>query len=327
MAGRRIPHFPIWVDDTLAYLQENPEPTIATGARFRLWLVAYRRGGRLRDDDKWLATWSGLSLRDWRRVREYVVSGWEYDAESKTFLIHRLAQEIERQNDLSAKAKANAEARWNACDRNAPAMRPHAIGNAECDRIRNASPPLPSKSLKKSSSDTSRIETTGPPGMSVDKSEDSSPRASAREESEPNGNPEPPVRPALNAEEGERLDGFRSRILDSKELAGHLGSIDRVIVAQLRRGAPCSAIEQGLASVLEHKPREPAAYLAKVLRIEVPNHHEAAAIARHGALKQAEARARSAPTTAAAHAEMEQLGGPLAAVLGSLASKVHNDSK
>ncbi len=165
-----------------------------------------------------------------------------------------------------------------------------------------------------------------PPARAAIRRQDSSPRASAREEAKPEASSERPTNvqrttgpPALTDDECERLDRLRNRILASKELDGHLESIDRVIVAHLRRGAPYGAVEQGLASVLEHTPRAPAAYLAKVLRVEVPNHHEAAAIARHQALKDAEARARSAPTAAVAHTELEQIGGPLAAVLGRIA--------
>lgn len=85
--------------------------------------------------------------------------------------------------------------------------------------------------------------------------------------------------PGLTEPEGERLDHLRRRILATRDLQRHAPAIDRVVLAQLRRGAPASAIEQGLVSLLEHNPRDPAAYLAKVLRVEVPNHHEAAAIA------------------------------------------------
>jgi len=85
--------------------------------------------------------------------------------------------------------------------------------------------------------------------------------------------------PGLTDEQGDRLDHLRRRILASQALQRHAQAIDRVVLAQLRRGAPASAIEQGLVSLLEHNPRDPAAYLAKVLRVEVPNHHEAAAIA------------------------------------------------
>ncbi len=85
--------------------------------------------------------------------------------------------------------------------------------------------------------------------------------------------------PALSEDDGERLDHLRRRILASQALQRHAQAIDRVVLGQLRQGAPISAIEQGLVSLLEHNPRDPAAYLAKVLRVEAPNHHEAAAIA------------------------------------------------
>lgn len=79
--------------------------------------------------------------------------------------------------------------------------------------------------------------------------------------------------PGLSDDDGERLDHLRRRILASQPLQRHAQAIDRVVLGQLRQGAPISAIEQGLVSLIEHRPEDPAAYLAKVLRVEVPNHH------------------------------------------------------
>ena len=314
MAGRKIPHFPIWVDDALGDLQENPISTLAVGARYRLWLIAYRRGGRLRDDDRSLAAWSGLSAAEWKRVKGEVVSGWIYEPDTGTFLIRRLAEEVERQNDLSAKAKSAAEARWkkDGCERNAPAMQPHP----DMLSTRNASPPPPPPPPNPIPPKLSEEILSSPDGATA--SDPHSPDSSARSRSpaqegtragpEPRVSGERPARPdpggghgrrrpggaragppanarrgtgppGLTDEQGDRLDHLRRRILASRDLQRHAPAIDRVVLAQLRRGAPATAIEQGLVSLLDHQPRDPAAYLAKVLRVEVPNHHEAAAIA------------------------------------------------
>ena len=143
----KAPRLPIWVDDMLAHLAETQEPPLATGIRFRLWLIAYRRGGRLRADRVHLACISGASLRQFTSVEKYILPGWEYDAETDTYIIRRIVEEIARVEDVSAKAKASIECRWKSSrsERNTPVLRPN--------EFRNTSPapaPSPAPAKKKS---------------------------------------------------------------------------------------------------------------------------------------------------------------------------------
>ena len=152
--GKVIPRLPIWVDDMLAHIAETREPTLATGARFRLWLIARRTGGRLRADDEALAQWSGVTEKQWEQVKPFIVGGWRYDDETNTYVIRRIEEEIERAADLSAKQRANAERRWNAT-----AM------PRQCDGIANAMPPpapAPAPALKREFSCESPPENSAP---------------------------------------------------------------------------------------------------------------------------------------------------------------------
>jgi uncharacterized protein YdaU (DUF1376 family) len=139
---RHINRLPLWVDDLLAMIAESGEPTLATGARLRLWLVICRRGGVIRADNSSLAKLSGLTLKQWKSVQGFILPGWEYDEVTQTYSVRRIVQEIERTGNKSAKAKASAEKRWmrTQCERNA---------KASCDGNANAmlSPaPAPSSS-------------------------------------------------------------------------------------------------------------------------------------------------------------------------------------
>jgi uncharacterized protein YdaU (DUF1376 family) len=261
---RSSPRLPVWVDDTLAHIAETQEPTLATGARLRLWLIAYRRGGRLRADDKQLARMSGTSGREWTRVRPYIIGGWIYDPETDTYIIRRIVEELERVGDASAKAKASAECRWKTqrCDRIASAVQTQCDGNA------SPSPsPSPSPALKKAPPTPSR-----PPDSSV--------RASAHPGETPEPKPGSREGPILTPEQTERIDQLRRRVQASSALRPHHSAIDRVLLEQLRDGAPFAAVEKALVSMLEHAPNHPAAYLAKILRVEAPNAHEAASVER-----------------------------------------------
>ena len=128
-AERHINRLPLWVDDLLAMITESGEPTLATGARLRLWLVICRRGGVIRADNSSLAKLSGLSLKQWKSVRDFILPGWEYDEETQTYSVRRIVQEIERTGNRSAKARASAEKRW---------MRTHSERNANASCERNA---------------------------------------------------------------------------------------------------------------------------------------------------------------------------------------------
>lgn len=67
---------------------------------------------------------------------------------------------------------------------------------------------------------------------------------------------------------------------------------DHVQIAQTVRDALYAdahpeAIRQGLEHLAKYSARDPAAYLAKILRVESPNKHEADAIAKAGEWKSA----------------------------------------
>ena len=172
ITDRHINRIPLWVDDLLAMIAESGEPTLATGARLRLWLVICRRGGCIRADNSSLAKLAGLSIRQWNSVRDFILPGWDYDPETQTYSVRRIVQEIERTGNKSAKAKASAEKRW---------MRTHTErnANASCERSAKAmlspSPsPSPAPSPKESLSHHSEVT---PPEKSVSEVTDTNSRS------------------------------------------------------------------------------------------------------------------------------------------------------
>lgn len=56
----------------------------------------------------------------------------------------------------------------------------------------------------------------------------------------------------------------------------------------MRETPPLDVVCKALDSTLAHGANDPCAYIAKILRVEVPNFHEAAAISRHHELEPAE---------------------------------------
>jgi len=158
---RIAPRLPIWVDDTLAHIAETGESTLVSGARFRLWLIACRRGGRLRADDESLARWSGLSISKWLKMKSIIVDSWIFDEDTQTYRIHRIEEEIERLADQSRKARASVESRWKKreYDRNTNVI------PSKYDRYTSPSPsPSPSPSLK----NKSLVADATPPGGGIE---------------------------------------------------------------------------------------------------------------------------------------------------------------
>jgi len=91
--------------------------------------------------------------------------------------------------------------------------------------------------------------------------------------------------PEVSPEQEAAIDRERKRV-HRKYPRDHL-DIDRVLRDALYADCHPGAIVQGLQRLIEYEADRPAAYLAKILRVESGNHHEADAIAQGDAWKQA----------------------------------------
>lgn len=216
----------------------------------------------------------------------------------------------------------------------------------------SSGPSGPSGSSEELSSDAPCRNSTGPTPESVDNSEDSSPRSIARgraqdpsartagvawakpQATRPGSAGSPPPRsraPCTSRFTDEQLvvlNRLRSRIrAPDSGIRPHADAIDRVLRYYIREGAPFSVVERGIAAILEHRPPNPAPYLSRVLAVEAPNYHELEALARHQALKDEEARERSGPAVALAQEELEQLNGPLSAVLARISARAKQNGR
>lgn len=91
--------------------------------------------------------------------------------------------------------------------------------------------------------------------------------------------------PEVSPEQEAAIDRERKRV-HRKYPRDHL-DIDRVLRDALYADCHPGAIVQGLQRLIEYEADRPAAYLAKILRVESGNHHEADSIARGGEWQQA----------------------------------------
>lgn len=109
MSGKR-PRLTLWIDDFEAHLFRSAEPTVATGARIRLWCRAYRTGGTLPADDAKLARWAGLSLDEWQTAKPFLEESWERVGDE--YVLRRVREELGFREFASERAKAAADSRW-----------------------------------------------------------------------------------------------------------------------------------------------------------------------------------------------------------------------
>lgn len=100
-------------------------------------------------------------------------------------------------------------------------------------------------------------------------------RASASGDPKPNPDPDPP--PVADLEAGDRIDALRRR-LHQRDPRG-AGRLDRLIAGYVGRAGPPGVLIAALESAIEYQARDSEAYVAKILRVQEPNYHEAQAIA------------------------------------------------
>jgi len=105
-----IPFITVWTDDVLVKIMETGEPTLATGARMRLWCFARRRDGRLPKDENQLAAWAGVSAEEWISIRDFLVSSWEQG--ETEYIIPRIVEQCKYIEDAKLSGKRGAEKRW-----------------------------------------------------------------------------------------------------------------------------------------------------------------------------------------------------------------------
>lgn len=84
--------------------------------------------------------------------------------------------------------------------------------------------------------------------------------------------------PEVSEDQAERIDQLRLR-LHAVDRRGS-GRLDRLVSGYLGRGSPPEVLIGALESAVEHRARDPEAYVAKILRVDEPNFHEAASIAK-----------------------------------------------
>lgn len=139
-----VARLPLWVDDFLIACMKSGEPIEATGARVKLWCIAFSEApaGTLPDDDEQLARWVGVSAKQWASIKPWLAKSWGKTNEGR-YLIRRVAEEAERVLAIQRANRASANARWNSRG----AMRPQY--DSGCERNANAyanamPPPAPS---------------------------------------------------------------------------------------------------------------------------------------------------------------------------------------
>jgi len=93
--------------------------------------------------------------------------------------------------------------------------------------------------------------------------------------------------PWLTDDQAEHLRSLMARI--HRRWPKQWGHVQALLGLCQRNATPWGVLQPALVSVLEHEPEQPGAYLHKILRVEEPNHHEAAAIEKAGEWKQAAA--------------------------------------
>ena len=92
-----------------------------------LVLHQWRTGEPLPDDDKKLASISGLDIRVWRRLRKEILKTF---ARSPGYLSHIFTRsELQHSKKVSEKNRAAANSRWN------PSMQMHQKNGCDCNAI------------------------------------------------------------------------------------------------------------------------------------------------------------------------------------------------
>ncbi len=171
MPSKVHPCLPLWLDDFEAHLHRSQEPTIATGARIRLWAVSYRAGGYLPTDDHKLATWAGVSLEEWEHIRSYLVDSWEPTRDGKRYLLKRVKAEVARAKQRSVSAKRSADAKWAAekakarTQIDANAMRTLCDGNAPFPSHPFPTLPIQDRGKARAASRPPRVQPPTPPAI------------------------------------------------------------------------------------------------------------------------------------------------------------------
>lgn len=125
-----FPALTLWTD---AYLSDTRHlSTVEHGAYLLLLMEAWRRPHcDLPDDDAILARMSGLSPKEWAKVRPVIMEFWTRDGRRKTWSQNRLVKERDAARKRSKSASDNSSRRWNKTKKvDAPALPISCDGNA-----------------------------------------------------------------------------------------------------------------------------------------------------------------------------------------------------
>ncbi|MBP6875112.1 MAG: hypothetical protein KBD56_03495 [Candidatus Eisenbacteria bacterium] len=214
---------------------------------------------------------------EWGRLKPLVVRSWE--KRDGTWVIHRLVEEREKQEKKSEKARRSAKVSWESRtdqpsrERQANAERTHMQTHKRTHERTHkqthmrthmrshCSPPLPT------------------PTHSGEEEEKSSPLT--------------PLTPWLTPAQKEELLHLIEEI--HKRHPSQWPRFDAILRRWRRERKPWEVVAQALRSALVHEPQTIDAYMAKIMRVEEPNHYERESIARHQVLKAEEARERAGP--------------------------------
>lgn len=107
-----FPALTLWTD---AYLSDTRHlSTVEHGAYLLLLMEAWRRPHcDLPDDDMILARLSGLSGKEWGKIKPIIMAFWTRDGRSKTWKQKRLVKERDAARVRSKSASDNSSKRWN----------------------------------------------------------------------------------------------------------------------------------------------------------------------------------------------------------------------
>lgn len=292
-----VARLPLWVDDFLIACQLSGEPTIVTGARVKLWCVAFKQSpaGTLPDDDGMLARWAGLTRKEWAAAKPWLAASWAKSKDGRYF-IRRVAEEAERILDVQKMRRASANHRWSG-------ERVQSTSNASAD-AKAMPPPAPAPAPAPAPSPAPAPAPGGSPQTPLPA--DGQPPPPRKRSGQSTGPPTaaPPDgaslhrgSPPISDADAERIDGLLARV--ARKYPRDVDRLQARIGAYVRCGGPGPPLERGLASLLEHQAENPWGYLDHVLRVEEPNHHERTATAHSRGMQ-----AIGEGTTLAALAEM-----------------------
>lgn len=123
-----FPALTLWTD---AYLSDTRHlSTVEHGAYLLLLMEAWRRPHcDLPDDDTILARLSGLSAKEWAKIKPVVMAFWTRDGRSKTWSQKRLFQERSKARVRSKSASDNSSKRWNKTKKSDADALPKSCGS------------------------------------------------------------------------------------------------------------------------------------------------------------------------------------------------------